>query len=424
MRALREEGNPKFLSSEAFAVLQSCAINDPFLPNLKVLEFWETVGVFFPFIPSFLSPTTTSINITFDEDNPSKATFASIVAAFPVLCPNLQTIYLYPLPRDLRITAAVSKFLLTTNRDALRQFRVDSPLTEEAREVVCKLPDLCKLWVVLEGSTSLPTLVLPNLTEMDVEYDDNCDWLEGFRGATLGKLNSVAFRANSESAKVAGFLEAFEGAGLATSTTLSSFSFYTPHPWRPNYRSLLSFTQLINLEIKFSCDDGCSSTIDDEIITDMAQTMPGLKHLLLGQEPCRTPAGVTAKGLAVLAYYCPNLSTLRIHFQVDSFSVPPTISGTARVETTAPRRDCALGVLHVRQIPMPEESVLMVALTLARIFPHLVWINSTDENWAKVLGAISLSRQIVDFSSKKHPLTTPRSDLGDTSPAATLESGG
>ena len=140
MRALREEGNPEFLSSEAFAVLQSCAIDEPFLPNLKFLHFWETTEGFFPFIPSFLSPTTTSITITFGGHDPPKATFASIVAAFPALCPNLQMVYLYPLPRDLIITAAVSKFLLTTNRGALRQFRVDSPLTEKAREVVCKLP--------------------------------------------------------------------------------------------------------------------------------------------------------------------------------------------------------------------------------------------------------------------------------------------
>jgi hypothetical protein len=425
IRTFKGPGDSIFLSAEAFAVLQPCAVSEPFLPNLKCLYLWDTVGGFIPFIPSFLSPATTIIDIIFDEGGLPKATFASMVTTFPALCPNLQRIYLYPLPRDLIITAAVSKFLLTTNRRTLRQFRVDSPLTEEAREVIYKLPNLCGLWVAVEGPTSLPTMVLPNLTEMDIEYDHNCAWLEGFRGATFGRLDSIIFRPKSESTQIAGFLEAFESVGLTTSTTLSTFKFYTPRPWRPNYRSLLPFTQLRELEIEFSCDGGCSSTIDDDIITDMARVMPKLEILLLGTEPCQTATGVTAKGLAVLAYYCPNLSNLRIHLRVDSLSTLPAISGTPRVRTAAPRRDCALRGLHVGQIPMPKESVLMAALTLSRIFPHLIWINSTDDdkNWAEVSGAVSLSGEIHDRSSKKHSLATPRSNLSDTSPAATLESG-
>jgi hypothetical protein len=170
-----------------------------------------------------------------------------MVATFSTLCHNLQTIRLCSVPRDPIITAAVSEFLLNTNRDALRQFHVDSPLTKEAREVIYRLPDLCRLWVVVEESTSLPAIVLPNLTEIDVEYHHNYDWLEGFRRAVFGRLNSVTFRPESESAQIADFLEAFESAGPAISTSLSAFRFYAFHPWRPNYRSLLSFTQLREL---------------------------------------------------------------------------------------------------------------------------------------------------------------------------------
>ena len=46
------------------------------------------------------------------------------------------------------ITVAVSELLLAVNRDTLRHFRVDSPLTEEAREVIHKLPNLCGLTVI------------------------------------------------------------------------------------------------------------------------------------------------------------------------------------------------------------------------------------------------------------------------------------
>jgi hypothetical protein len=55
----------------------------------------------------------------------------------------------------------------------------------------------------------------------------------------------------------------------------------------------------------------------------------------------------------------------------------------------------------------------MVALTLVRIFPNLWWIDYIGGNWAGVSEAIRLSERPVDRSSKKHSLTTPRSNLSD-----------
>ena len=67
----------------------------------------------------------------------------------------------------------------------------------------------------------------------------------------------------------------------------------------------------------------------------------------------------------------------------------------------------------------------MVALALARIFPHLESIDfGIDEKWGEVADAIKLSRKIVDYSSKEYPLSTPRSDFDDISPGATLKDGG
>jgi hypothetical protein len=412
MRMFRGFGDPTVLSSEVFTVLQLCAINGPLFPNLKSLELWVAVWEFVPFIPSFLSSRTTEISIGYSGYDSPTAAFASMVTTLPTLCPNLQTICLYALPRDPMIVAAVSELVLTTNRDALRHFRVDSPLTEEAREVVCKLPDLRGLWVVIEGSTPLPTMILPNLTEMDVEYH-NCDLLRGLRGGTLGKLNSITFRPKSESAPAADFLETFTSTGLTTPTTLSEFVFYTPHLWRPNYRPLLSFKQLRKLEIEFSCGGGCSSTIDDDFLTDMVRAMPKLETLRLGREPCEIPTGVTAKGLAVLAHHCPNLSDLRIHFRVDSFGATLAISGTPHPGTTAARRDCALRSLDVGRIPMPEESVWVAVLTLICIFPRVSSIYCYDENWERVLDAVRLPGKTV-HSSKEHSLAARPSNVSNT----------
>jgi hypothetical protein len=112
---------------------------------------------------------------------------------------------------------------LACNRDSLEIFEVDSPLTEEAREFVYQLPRLSDLWAVINEPTSLPRVALPNLTDIDVEYDYDHDWLEGFRGATVEKLASVTFHCEFDA--IDGFLEAFERVALTISAqnTLSSF---------------------------------------------------------------------------------------------------------------------------------------------------------------------------------------------------------
>ena len=405
MRELREPRPQDALSLEVFSVLQLCAVNESLFPNLTTLQLWTVTGEFIPLIPLFLSSRTTEIDIEFAESSgPSEAMVALMAATFSTLCPNLQAIRLQSLPRDPMITAAISGMLLANDRSSLRSLEVDSTLDQEAREMVHKLSSLRKLSVVMEREASLPPLLLPNLIELDTEYDG--DWLRVFRRATLGKLASVTFR--PEHKPVDDFLEAFERVALAASIqdTLSQFCLHTSYSWNPNYFSLLPFAHLTHLVIEFSCDDGCSSSVDDDIITNLAQTMPKLDTLELGNPPCHEfPTGVTAQGLVVLAHHCSDLSALRIHFQVTSFCIAPAIPWTPPTAgPTTLRRDCALRNLEVGEIPMPDELVLMVALTLALIFPCIDYIDYIDENWEKVLNAIYLSRQIVIYSSKERPL--------------------
>ena len=313
------------------------------------------------------------------------------------------------------ITAAVSGILLVSTWNTLRYLKVDSPLTQEAREVVFKHPNLCVLSVDIEGGTSLPPLELPNLTDLTIKYYHGHDWLQGFRGATLGKLASVTFNPGAQS--IGDFLEAFKVVALTTSipATLSTFKFYTSRPWRPNYLSLLPFTQLSTIVIDISCKGGCSSTIDDDIITDVARAMPRLELLHLG-DPCQTPAGITVKGLAALAHHCLHLSSLCVHFQVASLD-PPVIPGVAPGGgLTVPWEDCALTDLCVGDIPLPEESVAMVALTLLHIFPRIEYIRGSDYEWGKVGDLIYRSKQLADYSSKKSSHALPRSKFDDTSP--------
>jgi len=405
MRSLAEHATLGSLSSEVLSVLQLRTANEPLLPNLKTLSLQST-GEFIPFIPLFLSPRTTDINISLSGANPPKALVASILTTLSTMCPNLQQIYLHSLPSDPMIVAAVSGILLASNRSALQRFEVDSPLTEEGREVICKLPNLRKLSTVIERDTSLSLAGLPNLTSLTITYDHDRDWVQMFHGATLEKLESVTF--DSESEQIGDFLGTFESVALAASAqnTLSKLCLYTSLSWNPVYTSLLSFTQMTYLEIAFFCGRDCSSTVDDDVITDLARAMPKLEHLVLGNGPCYfTPTGVTIKGFAVLAHYCPNLSVLCVHFQVDSLVALPATAGMAsNAGSTTPRRDCNLQHLRVGEIPVPDESVSMVALVLARIFPRIKSIEYVeDDGWKEVMDIISLSRQIIDCSSKQDP---------------------
>jgi len=394
-------------SPEVFSAMQLCTINEPLFPNLKTLRWCGIGDSYIPFIPLFLSPGTTSIYLRFESNSPM---VALMITTLPTLCPNLQVITLRNLPRDPVITVAVSGIPLATNRNVLRQLHVDCPLTEEASEVLYKLPNLRSLSVVIERGTSLPSASLPNLTDLEIVCDNEDDWPQLFHGATFGKLNSADFYPRSK--QLGDFLGAFERAALSSSVqnTLSTFCLETSCSWNPNYSSLLPFTQMVDLIIGSSCGGGCSSMVDDDIIISLSRAMPKLKYLQLGDPPCcQITAGVTVKGLVALARHCPNLFTLRVHFQVTSLSDPQAIHGMdPNAGPAASWTDCALKVLYVGETPIPEGSELVVALTLLRIFPRLDSVEPTgDGDWDEVEDAINRSKQIADYSGKQRPLTTP-----------------
>ena len=305
------------------------------------------------------------------------------------------------------ITAAVSGMLLAANKNTLRRFQVDSPLTEEAREVVFKFSNLRELSVVFEKGASPSPAVLPNLTELIIEHSNDWDWLQIFRGATFGKLGVVTFDSRYES--ISDFLEEFKRVALSASIqdTLSEFQLLTFCSWNPQYSSLLPYTKLTSLVVQFSCDDGCSSSVDDDVITDLARAMPGLETLQLGGIPCDwIVTGVTVKGLVALADHCPDLSGLCVHLQVATLGAASATVGMTSSNTEAPplRRGSAFRILIVGDMPVPEESVPVVAQTLLHLFPRIAYIDYVDQSWKKVMGAISSSREpIVDSFGKEHP---------------------
>jgi len=408
-------------SSDIFMVLQLRIVNGPWLPNLETFKCEKPTRAFLPFIPLLLSPKTTRINITFAK-GVLKVAAASMIARLSKLCPDLESITLNNLPADPVITEAVSEMLLACNPDTLQGFYVNSPLTKEGWEFVYRLPKLVGLWTIIQGPTSLPTMAFPNLTTIYIEYDDDLSWLQGFRGAALEKLNSVYFR--SESSRIGDFLGAFKSVAFTPSSrdTLSKFKFFTSRSWKPNYSSLLSFNQLKEVEIQFSCGGGCSSGLDDDIVVSLATAMPKLEILQLGRIPCEIPTGVTINGLIGLARRCPHLSKLRIHFQATSLVEAATSAATISPPGGDPvvrQEDCALADLQVGGIPIPTGSVLTIAHVLLQIFPHILNIEYTNQEWKTVAETIKYFRQIATFVHRAgevyplHPTTQGGTLPGD-----------
>ena len=415
IRTLNVNPSQDPLPPDVLLTLQHRTLNTPLLPGLEAFVCREATAEFTPFIPLFLSPRTAIIDIVFVRTTPETPALmvASMITTFPALCPNLVEIALHRLPTDRAVFSAVSDVLLACNRNTLQRFEVDSPLTSAAREVLCQSSNLRKLRSIVLGDVFQPPFVLPNLVKMEIVYTHGHEWLRNVDGTMLNKLTSVSFYPLSP--QVGNLLEAFEAFAVATSisTKLSTFKIYSKHPWDPNYSSLLGFKQLTELLVLIACRDSCSSTVNDDIITGLARAMPKLKILQLGQGPCETPTGVTAKGLVELACHCNDLSILRVHIRVDSLvqaAIGDATTSPSNAEPTVSRAECALTTLEVGNMTIPVGSALTVALALLHIFPRISNIKYMNSRWEDVQNTIKLSNQLFNrigalarSSSEVHP---------------------
>lgn len=393
MTMLIVDASKDLVTSEVLPTLQLGTGGEPLFPRLEGFGCVKAPGDFVPFVSLFLSPKTVDICFRFVPNAPT-LTVALTITRLPALCPHIISLVLNPLPRNPAITEVVSEMLLTCNPNTLQLLSVDSPLTEDARGVVYRLPRLYNLSVLIQGPVSLPPVELPNLETICLEWNSGFDWLEGFRGATIRKLESITFRPTG--AQIDGFLEEFQSVALTISAqeTLSKFSFYTSQSWTPNYSSLFVFKRLTKLEVEFSCHIGCSSTVDDDTVIKLAEAMPGLKILRLGGPPCRVVTGVTFKGLVSLALRCPQLSELCVHLQANKLADATYPLYPSEPTTFVSRTECALTDLQVGSTRLAEQAALAVGISLLQLFPELVNIKYTNSPWKKVADVVRLSRRI------------------------------
>ena len=405
------------IDSGVLSALQLRTGNDTLLPRLWSFECKGATEAFIPFIPLFLTHKIAHVHVAFAVNSP--VVVASTIARLWTWCPNIQRITLNQLPESPVVTEALSEMVLACNRDTLLSFLVNSPLTVEAREVLYNLPKLRHLWAVLQGPTPPPQIALSNLATIRLQFDDGSSWPPLFHGANLRGLESVKF-VPSQSAQINGFLEEFKKVAGSFQNTLSEFYFRTSQSWNPSYASLLEFRKLKILEIEFSCHNRCSSQVGDDVVLSIAEAMPRLEILRLGQATCSNPTGATVKSLAALAHYCPQLSKLRIHLRLgESARTEQTPSPKRAV--AIPQADCALTELEVGEASVPSgtSGKLAVALTLAQLFPQLNNIHYVNPQWKFVQETVTLSKVMgnrihdiskIRFPHSRLPLLNPRKE--------------
>ena len=127
--------------------------------------------------------------------------------------------------------------------------------------------------------------------------------------------------------------------------------------------------------------------------------------------PVQPQLGVTTKGLTALSCYCPNLSSLCIHFQAATLGLSEVPRAAPQNRPSAFREECALTHLIVGNIHLPEESALLAAQVLLRVFPRLNHIGYFDQSWKKVVDTFAISGRLVDRLGKKPSFTTPLSSI-------------
>jgi hypothetical protein len=118
------------------------------------------------------------------------------------------------------------------------------------------------------------------------------------------------------------------------------------------------------VQIQFSYNAGCSSTVDDDIVIDLAQGMPELEP---DNRPCQAVGGVTFKGLVVLALRCHRLFKLRVYFQANKLAEVTSrteLSSPSEYTAGIPQTNCALTYLQVWEASIPESATLAIGLAL------------------------------------------------------------
>ena len=286
------------------------------------------------------------------------------------------------------------------NPNRLRTYNVDAPLSASAFSHVVQLPLLEHLWLVepFHFPDPLPDVVFPSLQGLNVKFTRDLAWLK-----ILPKCPDLTgIEITCLGPDVAQFMETFHSTitGCGMHKRLQELTFCSRDEFKITPQMIASNSSLKNLTVfeLYSTNFISCQTLDltDADISLLANAMPRLQNLVIGEEPCRVRSKITFNSLYTISRRCTGLRTLRIHFNPDSFITKFKAgfkSGNGDFEI--PSSDlCSVTKINVGSITIPTHAYYTMALGLLRIFPCLEEVVHKSFDWEEISRLVGFYRDI------------------------------
>ena len=321
----------------------------------------------------FLSPHLKHVNLhdSFTSWVPFLQDLGPVAEVISCLPASLEHLFLmFGLRTRDPLESAISSLVLRCG-PPLRSFDCSIPLSEAALHHLIQLPNL-RSWVAFgEPPRTIPPLAFPSLEELRLR-PEALSWLHPLTARvddTLRddpKSTAVVMKTNIKE-------------------TLKLLRCPKNTPVDPTLlSSILSFRNLVALYVENDpCDMGdiCTFDLTDYDVENLANTLPSLATVKLGEvcdfNSCRT----TVASLLSISTRCLALTVLEIHFNTRTIAgdIRSLLDGGSGCDK--PR--CGLEILWVGHLPLrvPEEDIGTVAMGFADIFPRLKHFPGWDDIW-------------------------------------------
>ncbi|KAF9650915.1 hypothetical protein BDM02DRAFT_3127417 [Thelephora ganbajun] len=371
------------------------------LPNLQSLEWYSAPDTFI-YINLFRSPRLTSLNVRVIPNTPN---LVPILGSLPI--ETLEELRFLDLSGDRAVQDAISNLVLRTTA-TLRSIEVSSDLSDAAIRHVIRLPNLSDASVTfanLDRPAASRDAIFPSLRTLETRLDDKGGWkyfMEDTMNLESIVLHSLAVLQPEEVVTAFGFLI---NKGFHRTMHRLSFAVFEPCDLTPPVLApLLNFGSLTRLSVTSPCDPTqCKSRLTNGALARLAEALPHLVELFLGDAPCASPArGITLAGLRPLSDHCTHLKTLQVHFSAHDvrLDIPDDALSNPSDQPPLGPNHCHLFQLVVGRLPISTsgKSPLIVAYFLHQMFPRLSKILWVDRNspWKQV-------QEHVDMFQKYRP---------------------
>jgi len=361
---------------------------------------WKSYGDEIPFITSFFSRSLTSITI----DVPASATpiLSPILMKLSTMAPNISRIVVERLHLEPSMEEVSSQLLMQCNPHRLRTYNVDAPLSASALSHVTQLPSLEEICLVgpFHFPDPLPNILFPSLRALDIKSPRDLAWLKLLPKCPVLSMLYVQCPGSDFAQYMETLHSTITRCGMHD--RLQELKLWSADEFKITPQILarnFPFKNLTSFQLHSTSKSIPCQTLDltDADIGLLANAMPGLITLVIGEGPCSAPSKITFNSLYAISRRCTRLTDLRIHFNPDSFinKVDHSRSGNDGFETP-PSDVCSVTKIDVGSIRLSTHSNVsfIMALGLLEVFPCLEGIKYDYFSWSEVDKLIRSHRHI------------------------------